>query len=70
MRKAAADVGAKIKIGAQLVQTDPVNSWNAVDKHGTPAYLPPPAIMPTFTSYTIILPDLIMKRLQLFLIRR
>ncbi|MDP9079587.1 MAG: alpha-L-arabinofuranosidase [Bacteroidota bacterium] len=32
MRKAAADVGAKIKIGAQLVQTDPVNSWNAVDK--------------------------------------
>ncbi|MDN5286611.1 MAG: C-terminal target protein [Mucilaginibacter sp.] len=32
MRKAAADVGAQIKIGAQLVQTDPVNSWNAVDK--------------------------------------
>jgi hypothetical protein len=32
MRKAATDVGAKIKIGAQLVQTDPVNSWNAVDK--------------------------------------
>jgi len=32
MRKAAADVGAQIKIGAQLVQTDPVNAWNAVDK--------------------------------------
>ncbi|SDP49617.1 Alpha-L-arabinofuranosidase [Mucilaginibacter sp. OK268] len=32
MRKAAAEVNAQIKIGAQLVQTDPVNSWNAVDK--------------------------------------
>lgn len=32
MRKAAADVGAQIKIGAQLIQTDPVNAWNAVDK--------------------------------------
>ncbi|TWI95274.1 hypothetical protein JN11_04388 [Mucilaginibacter frigoritolerans] len=32
MRKAAADVGAQIKIGAQLVGTNPVNSWNSVDK--------------------------------------
>jgi len=32
MRKAAAEVNAQIKIGAQLVQTDPVNSWNVVDK--------------------------------------
>ena len=32
MRKAATDVGVQIKIGAQLVQTDPTNSWNAVDK--------------------------------------
>ncbi|GAA4327151.1 alpha-L-arabinofuranosidase [Mucilaginibacter gynuensis] len=32
MRKAASEVGAQIKIGAQLVQTDPVNSWNSVDK--------------------------------------
>lgn len=32
MRKAASDVGAQIKIGAQLVGTNPVNSWNAVDK--------------------------------------
>jgi len=32
MRKAAAEVGAQIKIGAQLVQTDPSTSWNAVDK--------------------------------------
>jgi hypothetical protein len=32
MRKAATEVGAQIKIGAQLVQTDPSNSWNAVDK--------------------------------------
>lgn len=32
MRKAAGETGAQIKIGAQLVQTDPVNAWNAVDK--------------------------------------
>jgi len=32
MRKAAVEVGAQIKIGAQLIGTDPVNSWNAVDK--------------------------------------
>lgn len=32
MRKAALEVGAVIKIGAQLVQTDPSNSWNSVDK--------------------------------------
>lgn len=32
MRKAATEVGAQIKIGAQLVQTDPSTSWNAVDK--------------------------------------
>ncbi|MBB6112908.1 hypothetical protein SAMN05421821_12428 [Mucilaginibacter lappiensis] len=32
MRKAAAEVNAQIKIGAQLVGTDPTNSWNAVDK--------------------------------------
>ncbi|RZM30393.1 MAG: alpha-L-arabinofuranosidase [Pedobacter sp.] len=32
MRKAATEVGAQIKIGAQLVQHDPVNSWNNVDK--------------------------------------
>lgn len=32
MRKAATEIGAQIKIGAQLVQTDPSTSWNAVDK--------------------------------------
>ena len=32
MRKAALEVGAVIKIGAQLVQTDPTNSWNNVDR--------------------------------------
>lgn len=32
MRKAATEVGSQIKIGAQLVQTDPVNAWNVVDK--------------------------------------
>ncbi|MVN23075.1 alpha-L-arabinofuranosidase [Mucilaginibacter arboris] len=32
MRKAATEIGVQIKIGAQLVQTDPVNAWNAVDK--------------------------------------
>ncbi|MFC0514750.1 alpha-L-arabinofuranosidase [Mucilaginibacter angelicae] len=32
MRKAATEVGSQIKIGAQLVGTDPVNAWNAVDK--------------------------------------
>jgi hypothetical protein len=30
MRKAAKEVGAAIKIGAQLEQTDPSNSWNTV----------------------------------------
>ncbi|MDO3628953.1 alpha-L-arabinofuranosidase [Mucilaginibacter sp. BT774] len=32
MRKAAKQVGADIKIGAQLSETDPSNSWNAVAK--------------------------------------
>jgi len=32
MRKAALEVGAVIKIGAQLVQIDPTNSWNNVDR--------------------------------------
>jgi len=32
MRKAAKEVGADIKIGAQLSETDPSNSWNAVAK--------------------------------------
>jgi len=32
MRKAAKEVGGDIKIGAQLNQTDPSNSWNAVAK--------------------------------------
>lgn len=32
MRKAATELGAQIKIGAQLVGTNPVNSYNAVDK--------------------------------------
>lgn len=32
MRKAATEVGAQIKIGAQMVGTDPVNAWNSVDK--------------------------------------
>ncbi|SDD36173.1 Alpha-L-arabinofuranosidase [Mucilaginibacter pineti] len=32
MRKAATETGATIKIGAQLIQTNPVNSWNVVDK--------------------------------------
>jgi hypothetical protein len=30
MRKAAKEVGAEIKIGAQLSETDPSNSWNTV----------------------------------------
>lgn len=32
MRKAAKEVGTDIKIGAQLNETDPSNSWNAVAK--------------------------------------
>ncbi|POY37462.1 alpha-L-arabinofuranosidase [Solitalea longa] len=32
MRKAATEVGANIKIGAQLVQYDATNSWNVVDR--------------------------------------
>jgi hypothetical protein len=32
MRNAAAAIGVQIKIGAQLIGTDPTNSWNAVDK--------------------------------------
>jgi hypothetical protein len=32
MRKAATELGVTIKIGAQLIGTDPVNSWNSVDK--------------------------------------
>jgi hypothetical protein len=32
MRKAATEVATQIKIGAQLVQVNPANSWNVVDK--------------------------------------
>jgi len=32
MRAAAKETGAQIEIGAQLVQVDPVNSWNPTDK--------------------------------------
>lgn len=38
MHKAAAELGAQIKIGAQLVQYDPVNSWNNVDKTWNSGY--------------------------------
>lgn len=38
MRKAAAETGVQIKIGAQLVQQDPVNSWNVVDKTWNTGY--------------------------------
>lgn len=38
MRKAAAELGSQIKIGAQLVQHDPVNSWNNVDKTWNSGY--------------------------------
>ncbi len=38
MRKAAAEVGSQIKIGAQLVQHDPVNSWNMVDRTWNTGY--------------------------------
>lgn len=32
MRKAATEVGSNIKIGAQLIGTDPTNSWNVTDR--------------------------------------
>ena len=38
MRKAAAEIGVQIKIGAQLVQQDPVNSWNVVDRTWNAGY--------------------------------
>ncbi|MES2455434.1 MAG: alpha-L-arabinofuranosidase [Bacteroidota bacterium] len=38
MRKAALEVGTQIRIGAQLVQYDPVNSWNNVDKTWNSGY--------------------------------
>ncbi|MEJ7558280.1 MAG: alpha-L-arabinofuranosidase [Pedobacter sp.] len=38
MRKAAVEVGAQIKIGAQLVQHDPVSSWNMVDRTWNTGY--------------------------------
>jgi hypothetical protein len=38
MRKAAVEVGAQIKIGAQLVQHDPVSSWNVVDRTWNTGY--------------------------------
>jgi len=70
MRKAAADVGAKIKIGAQLVQTDPVNSWNAVDKTWNSGLFASAGDYADFYIVHDYFTGSDNERLQLFLIRR
>jgi hypothetical protein len=39
MKKAAAEVGAEIYIGAQIIQYDGTNSWNVADRHWNEAVL-------------------------------